>query len=71
MIKTKVIQIFRESNFGLNTYHILKIDMRKFAGKDSVTWILQMEQLFDLHDVQHTQKVCIAYLYLKPNQSVW
>jgi len=60
-----------DSNFGLKTNHIPKIDMRKFDGKDPVTWILQMEQFFDLHEVQHTQKVRIAYLYLEPNQFVW
>jgi len=30
-----------------------------------------MEQYFDLHNVQNTQKVCIATLYLEPNQFVW
>jgi hypothetical protein len=30
-----------------------------------------MEQLFDLHDVPHTQKVRIYYLYLEPNQFMW
>jgi len=30
--------------------------MRKFDGKDPVTWILQLEQYFDLHNVQNTQK---------------
>ena len=30
-----------------------------------------MEQLFDLHDVSSTQKVCIASLYLEKNQFVW
>ena len=34
-------------------------------------WILQMEQLFDLHNVLHTQKVWIDSLYLEPNQFVW
>ena len=53
-----------DSNVGLNTHHIPKIDMRKFDGKDPVTWILQMEQYFDLHNMQNTQKVCIATLYL-------
>jgi hypothetical protein len=47
----------RNSNFGLKTNHVPKIDMRKFDGKDPITWILQMEQLFDLHTVPHTQKV--------------
>lgn len=45
---------WRDSSFGLKTNHIPNIDKRKFNGKDPVTWILQMEQLFDLHDVQHT-----------------
>ena len=45
--------------------------MRNFDGKDPVTWILHMEQYFDLHNVKSTQKVRIATLYLKPNQFVW
>ncbi|MDW3502767.1 hypothetical protein NQ272_26760, partial [Escherichia coli] len=45
--------------------------MRKFDGKDPATWILQMEQFFDLNNVQNTQKVRIATLYLEPNQFVW
>ena len=45
--------------------------MRKFDGKDPVTWILQMEQYFDLHDVQLLQKVRIASLYLEMNQFLW
>ena len=45
--------------------------MRKFDGKDPVTWILQMEQFFDPHNVPHTQKVRIASLYLEPNQFLW
>ena len=48
-----------------------KIDMRKFDDKDPVTWVLHMEQFFDVHHVQHTQKVCTTYLYLEPNQFVW
>jgi gas vesicle protein len=67
----KVNQEWRNSNFGLKTNHIPKIDMRKFDGKDPITWILQMEKLFDLHNVPHTQKVRIASLYLEPNQFVW
>jgi hypothetical protein len=47
----------RKFNFGLKTNHFHKIDMRKFDGQDPITWILQMEQLFDLHDVPHTQNV--------------
>jgi len=42
-----------DSNFGLKTHHIPKIDMRKFDGKDPATWILQMEQFFDLNNVPH------------------
>jgi hypothetical protein len=64
-------QEWRNSNFGLNTNHVPKIDMRNFDGKDPITWILQMEKFFDLHNVPHTQKVRIAYLYLEPNQFVW
>jgi hypothetical protein len=67
----KVNQEWRNSNFGLNTNHVPKIDMRKFYGKDPNTWILQMEQFFDLHNVPHTQKVRIVSLYLEPNQFVW
>jgi hypothetical protein len=66
-----VNQEWRNSNFGLKTNHVPKIDMRKFYGKDPITWILQMEQFFDLHNVPHTQKVRIASLYLEPNQFVW
>ena len=60
-----------DSNVGSKTHHIPKIDMRKFDGKDPATWILQMEQFFDLNNVQNTQKVCIATLHLEPNQFVW
>jgi len=62
---------WRDSNFGLKMNHIPKIDMRKFDRKDPVTWILQMEQFFDLHEVKYTQKVCISSVYLEPNQFVW
>ena len=62
---------FIDSNVRLKTHHVQNIDMRKFDGKDLATWILQMEQFFDLHNVQNTQKVCIATLYLEPNQFVW
>jgi hypothetical protein len=63
----KMNQELRNSNFGLKTNHFPKIDMRNFDGKDPITWILQMEQLFDLHNVSHTQKVQIASLYLEPH----
>jgi len=45
--------------------------MRKFDDKNLATWILQMEQFFDLNNVQNTQKVCIATLYLEENLFVW
>eukprot|EP00253_Pinus_taeda_P020366 PITA_20366 len=35
--------------------------MRNFDGKDPANWILQMEQYFDLHDVQLLQKETIAH----------
>ena len=60
----KVNQEWRNSNFGLKTNHVPKINMRKFDGKEPITWILQMEQFFDLHNVPHTQKVQISSLYL-------
>jgi hypothetical protein len=53
----KMNQEWKNSNFGLKTNHVPKIDMRKFDAKDPITWILQIEKLFDLHDVPHTQKV--------------
>ena len=43
---------FREYNVGFKTHHISNIDMRKFDGKDLVTWILHMEQYFDLQEVK-------------------
>jgi len=61
---------FRKSKVGIKNHHIPNIDMRNFDGKDLVTWILHMEQYFDLHDVKHTQKVRIASLYLQPKQFV-
>ena len=61
---------FIDSIVGFKTDHVPKIDMRKFDGKDHRTWILEMEQFFDLHNVQNTQKLCIATLYLEPNQFV-
>jgi L-lactate utilization protein LutC len=36
----KVNQERRNSNFGLKTNHVPRIDMRKFDGKDPITWIL-------------------------------
>jgi len=59
-----------DTNVGLKTHHIPKIDMRKFDGKDPATWILQMEQFFDLNNVENTKKVRMEILYLEPNQFV-
>lgn len=61
----------RDFNFGLKTDHIPNIDMRKFDGKDLVKWVPQMVQFFDIHDMQHTQKVHITSLCLESNQFVW
>ena len=69
--KRNVNHDFLDSNVGSKTHHIPKINMSKFDGKDPTTWILQMEQFFDLNNVQNTQKVRIATLYLEPNQIVW
>ena len=38
--KINVNHDFIDSNVGLKTHHVPKIDMRKFDGKDPVTWIL-------------------------------
>jgi len=34
---------FRDTNVGFITHHIPNIDIRKFYGKDLVTWILHMD----------------------------
>ena len=54
---------FIDSNIGLKIHHIPKIDMRKFDGNDLVTWILQMEQYFDLHNLQNTKRYTLQ-LYI-------
>jgi len=69
--KRKMNYDFRDTIVRLKTDQIPKINMKKSNGKDLITWILQMEKYFDLHDIQHTQKACISYLYLEPNQFVW
>lgn len=38
--KINVNRDFRDSKFWLKTNHIPNINMRKFDGKDPVTWIL-------------------------------
>ena len=62
---------FINSNFGWKNNHIPKMDMTKFDGKQPITWILHMEQYFDLHNVKNTQKIHIETLYLEPNKFVW
>ena len=69
--KINVNRDFINSNVIQKTHHIIKIDMRKFDGKDPVTWILQMEQYFDLNNVKKTHKVRIATLHLEQNTFVW
>ena len=59
-----------DSNVRSKTHHIPKMDMRNFDGKVPATWILKMEQFFDLNNVQNTQKVCMETVYLEPNQFV-
>ena len=58
-------------NSSPRNYYIPKIDKRKFDGKDPITWIFHMEQLFDLHQVPTLQKIIISSLYLEPDQFVW
>ena len=53
-IKINVNRDFIKCNVGWKTHHIPNMDMRKFYGKDLVTWILQMEQYSDLNNVQNT-----------------
>jgi hypothetical protein len=38
--RRKMNQEWRNSNFGLKTNQVPNIDMRKFDGKDPITWIL-------------------------------
>ena len=49
--KINVNHDFINSNVGWKNHHIPKMDMRKFDGKDPITWILQMEQYFDINNV--------------------
>ena len=66
-----------DSNMGSNQgwsprgLQLPKIDMKKFDGKDPITWIFQMQKFFDIHQVPNLQKVTIASLYLEPQQFVW
>ena len=49
--KINVSHDFIEYNFGLKIHHVPNIDMMNFDGKDPITWILQMEQYFELDNV--------------------
>ena len=69
--KRNVNHDFRDSKLGMNINYITNINMRNFDSKDLVTWILHMEQFFDLHYIPHTQKVHITFLYLEKNLFVW
>ena len=57
--------------FKIEVLKSRKSEMRKFDGKDSVNWILQMEKYFDLHGVPLLQKVCITSSYLEQDQFLW
>ena len=63
--KINVNRDFINCNVGLKNHHIPKMDMKNFDGKDPVTWILYMEQYFDLNNVQNTENVHIATLHLE------
>ena len=69
--KINVNREFINSNVGWKNHHIPKMDMRKFYGKDPITWILQMEQYVDLNNVKNTQKVRISTLHLEKNTFLW
>ena len=69
--KINVNRDFINSNVGWKNHHIPKMDMRKFDGKDPATWILQMDQYFDLNNMKNTQKVRIETLHLEQNTFVW
>ena len=47
-----------------------KVDMCKFDGKDPLTWINQMENFFEIHQIPYGQKVTMASLYLEPDQFI-
>ena len=45
--------------------------MHKFDGKDPLTWINQMENFFEVHQIPNGQKVTMASLYLELDQFIW
>ncbi|MDF3675405.1 hypothetical protein, partial [Enterobacter hormaechei] len=46
-------------------------DMHKFDVKEPLTWINQMENFFEIHQIPYGQKVTMASLYLEPDQFIW
>lgn len=48
-----------------------KVDMHKLNGKDPLTWINQMENFFEVHQVPNGQKVMMASLYLELDKFIW
>ena len=62
--KINVKHGFVDSNVGFKTHHIPNIDIRKFDDKDPVTWILQMEQYFHLHNLRtHTKGTHCNFIF--------
>ena len=59
----KVNKEWKNSNFGLKTSHVPKIDMRKFDGKVPITWILQMDK-FLIYIMCHIHKRYGLILYI-------
>ena len=64
----KDLKVQSYGRFNIKLLKSRKSEMRKFDGKDSVNWILQMERYFDLHGVPLLQKVCIASSYLESDE---
>ena len=50
--KLKYPKLQSYSRFNIEVLKSRKSKMRKFDGKDPVNWILQMEQYYDLDDIQ-------------------
>jgi hypothetical protein len=61
----------REFNSAPKNYLILNIDMRKFDGREPLTWIFHVGGFFDLHQVSTSRNVTLAFVYLDPDQFVW
>ena len=49
-----------------------KLDMHKFDGNGSIIWVLQMEQFFNLHHINHgIEQLQVAVLYLDTERWWW